>query len=47
MTVPITPMSDDEGARVAAPAEEAGLGALRTERGNLPLDRIDVRAAAQ
>jgi Ca-activated chloride channel homolog len=44
MTVPITPMSEDEAARVAAPAEEAGLGALRTERGNLPLDRIDLRA---
>jgi len=44
MTVPITSMSDDESARVAAPAEAAGLGVLRTERGNLPLDRIDVRA---
>jgi Ca-activated chloride channel family protein len=44
MTVPITPMSDAEAARAAAPVDEAGLGALRTERGNLPLDRIDVRA---
>ena len=44
MTAPITAMTDAERARVAAPAEGAGLGALRTERGNLPLDRIDVRA---
>jgi Ca-activated chloride channel homolog len=44
MTIPIASMSDDEAGRVVAPAEEAGLGALRTERGNLPLDRIDVRA---
>jgi hypothetical protein len=44
MTIPMAPMSDGEAARVAAPVEEAGLGALRTERGNLPLDRIDVRA---
>jgi Ca-activated chloride channel homolog len=44
MTARITSMSDDESARVAAPAEGAGLGVLRTERGNLPLDRIDVRA---
>ncbi|HTQ19733.1 VIT domain-containing protein, partial [Mycobacterium sp.] len=34
MTVRTTSTTDDE----------AGLGALRTERGNLPLDRIDVRA---
>ncbi|MFL6057037.1 MAG: VIT domain-containing protein [Actinoallomurus sp.] len=27
------------------PVPEAGLGALRTERGNLPLDSVDVRAA--
>jgi Ca-activated chloride channel family protein len=44
MTVPVTPMSEAEAARAAAPAEDSGLGALRTERGNLPLDRIDVRA---
>ena len=44
MTIPMAPMSEGEAARVAAPAEGAGLGALSTERGNLPLDRIDVRA---
>jgi Ca-activated chloride channel family protein len=44
MTVPVTPMSEAEAARAAAPAEDSGLGALRTERGNLPLDRIDVHA---
>jgi Ca-activated chloride channel family protein len=44
MTMPVEPMSDAEAARVTAPTDEAGLGALRTERGNLPLDRIDVRA---
>ena len=44
MTVRITSMSDDEAAAVAAPAEGAGLGVLRTERGNLPLEAIDVRA---
>ncbi|UWZ49997.1 VWA domain-containing protein [Dactylosporangium matsuzakiense] len=38
-------MTDDEVRTAAAPADEAGLGALRTERGNLPLDRLDVRAA--
>ena len=44
MTVRITSMSDDEAARVAAPADGAGLGVLRTERGNLPLEAVDVRA---
>lgn len=43
MTVPITSMSDAETTS-AAPDDEAGLGALRTERGNLPLACIDVRA---
>jgi Ca-activated chloride channel family protein len=40
-------MTEDEARTVAAPApaDEAGLGALRTERGNLPLDRLEVRAA--
>ena len=28
------------------PTDEAGLGALRTERGNLPLDGVDARAPA-
>ncbi|OBA70033.1 hypothetical protein A5641_13790 [Mycobacterium sp. 1554424.7] len=44
MTVRITSMTDAETDRVAAPDDEAGLGALSTERGNLPLERIDVRA---
>src|SRR5271163_4400691 len=44
MTVRITPMTDAETSCVVAVDDEAGLGALRTERGNLPLDRIDVRA---
>ena len=49
MTVRITSMTDAESTRVApnnnaGTADEAGLGALRSERGNLPLDRIDVRA---
>jgi Ca-activated chloride channel family protein len=38
-------MSEAEALRVAAPKDDAGLGALRTERGNLPLDRIDVHTA--
>jgi Ca-activated chloride channel family protein len=44
MTVHIAPMSEAEATRVAAPDEDAGLGALRTEKGNLPLDLIDLRA---
>src|SRR3954469_6749201 len=44
MTLSVTQMSPAEATRAAAPVEEAGLGALRTERGNLPLDRLDVHA---
>ncbi|GII24315.1 VIT domain-containing protein [Planosporangium mesophilum] len=44
MTLSVTTMSPAEAARAAAPVEEAGLGALRTGRGNLPLDRLDVQA---
>src|ERR1700758_5050820 len=44
MTFPIASMTDAEAARAAAPAEDAGLGALHTERGNLPLEAIDLRA---
>ncbi|MCW2664138.1 MAG: hypothetical protein JWP83_5290 [Mycobacterium sp.] len=44
MTVRITSMTDAETDRVAGPDDEAGLGALSTERGNLPLERVDVRA---
>jgi hypothetical protein len=43
MTVRITSMADAETDRVA-PDDDAGFGALSTERGNLPLERIDVRA---
>jgi len=44
MNVPITAMTDAESACLPAPGEDDGLGALRTERGNLPLDRIGIRA---
>lgn len=40
MTVRITSMTDAETPGVV---KDAGLGAVRTGRGNLPLDRIDVR----
>lgn len=40
----VTPMTEAELARERDRAAESGLGALRTERGNLPLDRLDVRA---
>ncbi|WP_119728185.1 VIT domain-containing protein [Thermomonospora amylolytica] len=39
MTVPILPLPD-----VAPSVPDAGLGALATERGNLPLDSVDIRA---
>lgn len=42
-TMPIVAMTEAECARVAAPSDDAGVGALRTDRGNLPLDRIDIR----
>ena len=42
MTVPITSMTDAETKGIAP--DDTGLGAVSTERGNLPLDRIDVRA---
>ena len=44
VSLPVTVMSDDESADVEAPGNDAGIGALRTERGNLPLGRIDIRA---
>ncbi|MEO6081623.1 MAG: VIT domain-containing protein [Umezawaea sp.] len=44
MTFSITPMDVAEVERVGRAAGEAGVGSLRTGRGNLPLDRIDVRA---
>ena len=45
MIISINPMSPAEFDRVVRPDTGAGLGCLRTERGNLPLDRLDVRAA--
>jgi Ca-activated chloride channel family protein len=45
MTISVTPMSPAEVDRVAAPTGDAGLGSLRTERGNLPLDRLDAQAS--
>lgn len=44
MNVPVLEMTAAECACLPGPADGAGLGALRTERGNLPLDRVDVRA---
>jgi Mg-chelatase subunit ChlD len=44
-TVHIEQMTDEEAARAAKPSGDAGLGTLRTERGNLPLEFLDVQAA--
>ncbi len=44
MTLHVAPMTDAEAATIAAPTEESGLGALRTERGNLPLESVDATA---
>ena len=44
MTFDIAPMRDSEADRLAASSDEPGLGALRTSAGNLPLERIDIRA---
>jgi Ca-activated chloride channel family protein len=44
MTVSVKPMDPAELGRVEVLAD-AGFGTLRTDRGNLPLDRLDVRAA--
>ena len=43
MTFTVTPMSPGELSRVRI-LPDAGFGNLRTDRGNLPLDRLDVRA---
>ena len=40
MTTDIAPLDTEDAAE-----PDAGLGALRTSRGNLPLDAVDVRAA--
>jgi Ca-activated chloride channel homolog len=44
MTMSVAPMGPAELDRLDT-LPDAGFGALRTERGNLPLDRLDVRAA--
>ncbi|MEU8615264.1 VIT domain-containing protein, partial [Actinoplanes sp. NPDC048791] len=44
MTLSVKPMDPAELGRVRI-LPDAGLGALLTDRGNLPLDRLDVRAA--
>lgn len=44
MTLSVTPMDRSELGRIRI-LPDAGLGALHTDRGNLPLDRLDVRAA--
>jgi Ca-activated chloride channel family protein len=44
MTLSVTPMDPAELSRVRI-LPDAGLGALHTDRGNLPLDRLDVQAA--
>jgi Ca-activated chloride channel family protein len=44
MTLSVTPMEPGAAGRIPA-LPDAGLGALRTERGNLPLDRLDVQAS--
>ncbi|GLZ15346.1 hypothetical protein Acsp04_55810 [Actinomadura sp. NBRC 104425] len=41
MTVHISPLPDSS----APPDPEGGLGALATERGNLPLDSVDIKAS--
>ncbi|MGH3712172.1 MAG: VIT domain-containing protein [Micromonosporaceae bacterium] len=40
----VQPMTADELAGLAPPDERSGVGALATERGNLPLDELDVTA---
>ena len=44
MTLSVTPMDRPELDRIRV-LPDAGLGALHTHRGNLPLDRLDVRAS--
>lgn len=44
MTISVAPMKAAEADRIGRTTEDAGLGTLRTERGNLPLEALDVRA---
>lgn len=43
MTISVTPMGPEELGRIRI-LPESGFGRLQTDRGNLPLDRLDVRA---
>jgi Ca-activated chloride channel family protein len=45
MTTHVDLMTADELARHATPLDDAGTGTLGTERGNLPLDELDLRAS--
>ena len=45
MTSILPLLTDEEVARGTAPGGEAGVGTLATERGNLPLEAVDVAAA--
>jgi Ca-activated chloride channel family protein len=44
MTMSVTPITAGELQRLRS-VPDAGVGVLRTDRGNLPLDRLDVRAS--
>ncbi|MFD4636854.1 VIT domain-containing protein [Lentzea sp. NPDC058436] len=44
MTISVAPMKAAEADRIGRTTEDAGVGALRTEQGNLPLEALDVRA---
>ncbi|MFS8096798.1 VWA domain-containing protein [Lentzea alba] len=44
MTFSVAPMPSTELDRIGRTIEDTGVGAMRTERGNLPLERLDVRA---
>jgi Ca-activated chloride channel family protein len=46
MTASLPLLTDEEVARGTAPGgDEAGVGTLATERGNLPLEAVDVAAS--
>jgi Ca-activated chloride channel family protein len=40
----IATMPEAEAAHIAAPVPDSGIGVLKTERGNLPLETLDVKA---
>jgi Ca-activated chloride channel family protein len=45
MTIHILRMTENEAAKLTAPDSDAGIGTLRTDRGNLPLEMIDAAVA--